>query len=104
MAFVHQTNDTPYFFFTLTGFSAENHRMDHMGVEENFERVRALLGEEVGRYGLKEVMGVASFSSVYKALMPVQRVRLRKFSGDSFDELLKNGSIVSIAFASRSTP
>jgi epoxyqueuosine reductase QueG len=73
--------------------------MDHMGVEENFERVRALLGEEAGRHGLKEAMGVAPFSSVYKALIPVQRVRLRKFSGDSFDELLKNGSIVSIAFA-----
>jgi epoxyqueuosine reductase QueG len=73
--------------------------MDHMGAEENFERVRTLLGDEAGRYGLKEVTGVAAFSSVYKALMPVQQGRLGKLSGDDFEELLRNGSVISIAFA-----
>jgi len=83
----------------LDGFLAENYRMDHMGVKENFERVRALLGYEAGRNGLKEVMGVTSFSSVYKALMPVQQSKLSKLSGEDFDELLRNGSVISIAFA-----
>jgi epoxyqueuosine reductase QueG len=70
-----------------------------MGAGGNFERVRALLGEEACRHGLREVMGVASFSSVYRALMPVQQARLREFSGDGFDELIRDGSVVSIAFA-----
>jgi epoxyqueuosine reductase QueG len=70
-----------------------------MDVDGNSERVRVLLMEEAGRHNLEEVMGVAPFASVYKALMPVQQGRLRELSGDGFDELLRDGSIISIAFA-----
>ena len=70
-----------------------------MVAEGNLGWVRALLRDEAGRRGLREVMGVAPFSSVYGALMPVQQARLREFSGDGFDELIRDGSVVSIAFA-----
>ena len=67
--------------------------------EENFGNTRALLRKEAGRRGLKDAMGVASFESAYKALMPVQQKKLRELSGDGFEELLRDGSIISIAFA-----
>jgi epoxyqueuosine reductase QueG len=70
-----------------------------MGEEGNLGLVRTLLEKEAGRHGLREALGVALFPSVYGALMPVQQERLRKYSGDSFDELIRNGSVVSIAFA-----
>jgi epoxyqueuosine reductase QueG len=70
-----------------------------MDVNENSKRVRALLGEEAGRHGLGKALGVAPFSSVYNVLMPVQKDKLRELSGDGFDELLQDGSVVSIAFA-----
>ena len=70
-----------------------------MVAEGNLGWVRALLRDEAGRRGLREVMGVAPFSSVYGALMPVQQARLREFSGDGFDGMIRDGSVVSIAFA-----
>jgi epoxyqueuosine reductase QueG len=70
-----------------------------MGEEGNLGLVRTLLGKEASRHGLREALGVALFPSVYGALMPVQQERLRKYSGYSFDELIKDGSVVSIAFA-----
>lgn len=73
--------------------------LSNMDVNENSKRVRALLGEEAGRHGLGKALGVAPFSSVYNALMPVQKDKLRELSGDGFDELLQDGSVVSIAFA-----
>jgi len=70
-----------------------------MGVDKNFSWVHMLLREEADRHGLKEAMGVASFSSVQRALLPVQQEKLREYSGRRFEELMQGGSVVNIAFA-----
>ena len=70
-----------------------------MGAEENFMRVESLLTSEGKRRGLKSVMGVASFAAVYETLMPVQKEELIEISGEVFDCLMKEGSVISIAYA-----
>lgn len=65
----------------------------------NFRCVEALLAKEGKRRGLGFAMGVASFRAVHGGLMPVQKARLGEIVDRLFDHLLKEGSVVSIAYA-----
>jgi epoxyqueuosine reductase QueG len=66
---------------------------------ENLRILRALHRSEAQRLGLKEVQGVASFKKLQSSLLPVQMKRLTELSGNDYDNLLLNGSVISIAYA-----
>lgn len=61
--------------------------------------VREIFEEESSRHGLKGVLGVAAFNSVYGALLPVQRRVLNELCGADFRSLMERGSIISVAYA-----
>ncbi|MFQ6053877.1 MAG: hypothetical protein ACE5OO_06605 [Candidatus Bathyarchaeia archaeon] len=65
---------------------------------ENLQHVREVFEEEAGRHQLKGVLGVASFGSVYRSLMPVQRRRLEQLCG-RLRALMGDGSVISVAYA-----
>jgi epoxyqueuosine reductase QueG len=65
----------------------------------NFRRVEVLLSEEGKRKGLRYAMGIASFKAMHGALMPSQKARLEEIADRIFDQLLKEGSVISIAYA-----
>lgn len=69
------------------------------GASENFQRVEALLSAEGKRQGLRCAMGVASFEAVHEALMPVQKTMLGKVADGGLNQMLENGSVISIAYA-----
>jgi epoxyqueuosine reductase len=73
--------------------------MNAMCAEENFIHIQSLLNSEGKRRGLKSVMGVASFTAVYESLMPVQKMKLSEISLEMFERLMRDGSIISIAYA-----
>jgi len=66
---------------------------------ENLRKLRALHHLEAQRLGLKEAQGVASFKKLQSSLLAVQKNRLTELSGDEYDNLLHNGSVISIAYA-----
>jgi len=66
---------------------------------ENLRILRTLHHMEAQRLGLKEVQGVASFKKLQSSLLPVQKKRLTELSGDDYDNLLLNGSAISIAYS-----
>jgi len=47
----------------------------------------------------KGVVGFAGFKDVYDVLMPIQKERLEEIAGETFDELLESGSIISFGIA-----
>ncbi len=59
----------------------------------------SLFEEESSRRGLRGVIGVASFDSVYDALLPVQQEVLKGLVGDDFNGLMASGSFICIAYA-----
>ena len=65
----------------------------------NLKRIRRVLGDEAARRGLKGVLGVADFESVFRALLPIQQMRLEELCGDELRTLMGDGSIISIAYA-----
>ena len=67
--------------------------------ESNLEKVRRYLEAEASRHGLRCSLGVASFREVHDGLLPVQRVKLKEFTGERFDSFMEGGSFVSIGFA-----
>src|SRR4030042_6955544 len=69
------------------------------GASENFQRVEALRSAEGKRQGLRCAMGVASFEAVHEALMPVQKTMLGKVADGGLNQMLENGSVISIAYA-----
>jgi len=70
-----------------------------MSTSENLQRAEAVLATEGMKRGLRHAMGVASFKTVYNALMSTQKNTLRDISGDAFEELMHDGSIIGIAYA-----
>ena len=69
------------------------------GASENLHRVEALLSAEGKRRGLKHAVGVAPFEAVHGTLMPVQKTRLGEIADGEFSRLLRDGSVISIAYA-----
>jgi epoxyqueuosine reductase QueG len=67
--------------------------------KSNLESVRRDLEAEASKHGLRCVLGVASFRAVHDRLLPVQSKKLREFTWERFDSLMKGGSFISIAFA-----
>ena len=70
-----------------------------MSASENYQRVEAALAAEGAKRGLRHAMGVAPFRAVYDTLLPEQKETLRGISGDAFEELMRDGSVISIAYA-----
>ncbi len=70
-----------------------------MSASENFHRVEAILVAEEKRRGLKWAIGVAPFDAVYGTLLPVQKTRLSEIASDSLNRMMKEGSVISIAYA-----
>ncbi|KON29652.1 hypothetical protein AC482_06000 [miscellaneous Crenarchaeota group-15 archaeon DG-45] len=66
---------------------------------DNLRRLQGAFEDAAERHSLKGTLGVADFRSVFQALMPVQREKLRDFCGDELRRLLEDGSVVSIAYA-----
>ncbi|MFQ5710481.1 MAG: hypothetical protein ACE5GD_01740 [Candidatus Geothermarchaeales archaeon] len=67
--------------------------------KSNIRRVEEYFRGELEKIGYEGVIGVADFSGVYHGLMPAQKARLEKISGDRFQDFLENGSIVCIGIA-----
>jgi epoxyqueuosine reductase QueG len=65
----------------------------------DLDEIRDLFEGESSRRGLKGVLGVAAFDSVYAALLPIQQDMLRSLTGDDFNSLMVSGSFISIAYA-----
>ncbi len=67
--------------------------------EENYRHIEATLKAEGAKRGLRWAFGVAQFKAVYDTLLPTQKETLRSLSGEAFDELMRVGSYISIAYA-----
>jgi len=65
----------------------------------NLNNIRSVFEEESSRHGLKGVLGVAAFDSVYESLLPVQQELLKGLAGKGFEGLMDGGSVISIAYA-----
>jgi len=63
------------------------------------EKLSILFQEELVRLSRGGLIGVARFSDVHATLMPVQKEVLERICGESFDNLLMAGSVISIALA-----
>jgi hypothetical protein len=70
-----------------------------MSASENYRRVQAVLVVEGAMRGLRHAMGVATFRAVHDALLPAQKETLHGISGDAFERLMRDGSVISIAYA-----
>jgi epoxyqueuosine reductase len=70
-----------------------------MSASENFHRVEAILAAEGKRRGLKWAIGVAPFDAVFGTLLPMQKTRLSEITSDSLNRMMKEGSVISIAYA-----
>jgi len=70
-----------------------------MSATENLHRVEAILAAEGKRRGLKWAMGVAPFDAVYGTLLPVQKMRLSEIASGSIEHMMRDGSVISIAYA-----
>ena len=70
-----------------------------MDPKGNLQYIRTVFAEESSRHVLKGVLGVAPFGSVFRALMPVQRRRLEELCGGDLQDLMRWGSVISIAYA-----
>jgi len=66
---------------------------------DNLQRIRRVFEEESTKLGLKGVLGVAAFESVFRALLPVQQKRVEKLCSDEVRGLMRDGSVISIAYA-----
>ena len=70
-----------------------------MDGSNNLMKMREIFEGEQFRHGLKGILGVAAFDSVYRALLPVQQRILKELCGDNFTSLMEGGSVISIAYA-----
>ncbi len=70
-----------------------------MSASENYMRVEAALTEEGARRGLRHAMGVAPFKAVHDTLLSAQKETLKGISENGFEELMRDGSVISIAYA-----
>ncbi|MCX6649439.1 MAG: hypothetical protein NTV61_08665 [Candidatus Bathyarchaeota archaeon] len=70
-----------------------------MSASENLRRVEATLTAEGGKRGLKHAMGVAPFKAVHDTLLPTQKQTLEGISDGAFENLMREGSVISIAYA-----
>ncbi len=64
-----------------------------------FDELCGVFEEEASRRGLRGVLGIAAFDSVYSTLLPIQKELLKGLCGDKFDGLMGNGSFICIAYA-----
>ena len=64
--------------------------------EENTVKIRQFFFEYLRKVNYEGVFGVAKFSSVYNALMPIQQDALKRASKEQFEEFMKTGSIISL--------
>jgi len=65
----------------------------------NLKRIHGVFKEESARQGLKGVLGVAAFETVFRTLLPVQQRRLEELCDGELQTLMRGGSIISIAYA-----
>ena len=73
--------------------------MEGLDVKSRTDELRSYFQSQLNKYNRKGLFGVARFSEVFDALMPVQQKRLMSISGNQFNELYDKGSIISIAIA-----
>jgi len=67
--------------------------------ESNIARIKEHFLRELEQVGYAGVLGVASFGTVYRELMPVQGRRLEELCGDEFQVHMERGSIICIGTA-----
>lgn len=72
---------------------------DSMSASENHRRVEAALAAEGAKRGLRHAMGVAPFRAVHDTLLPEQKETLHGISGEAFEGLMRDGSVISFAYA-----
>ena len=70
-----------------------------MGASENYQRVDTTLSAEGAKRGLNHAMGVAPFKVIHDTLLPAQKETLLGIADGSFDRLMQDGSVISIAYA-----
>lgn len=67
--------------------------------KRNLENICEVFDGEASRLELRGVLGITGIESVYNSLLPVQQELLKGICGERFKVLLRNGSVVSIAYA-----
>jgi len=67
--------------------------------ESNIGRIREHFLRELEQVGYAGVLGVASFGTVHRELMPVQGRRLEELCGDQFQVYMERGSVICIGLA-----
>jgi epoxyqueuosine reductase QueG len=77
----------------------ENATQLGMASHDNLRRLREFLSAEAASRGLDWALGVSPFRGMYEALLPVQQRLLAELSGEDFNRLMEDGSIISIAYA-----
>jgi epoxyqueuosine reductase QueG len=70
-----------------------------MSASENLRRIEATLATESDKRGLRHAMGVSPFKAVHDKLLPAQKETLLGIVDGSFDRLMHDGSVISIAYA-----
>jgi len=70
-----------------------------MSAEENYRLAEATLATEGARRGLRHAMGVAPFKAVHDTLLPAQKTTLEGISDGALQNLMREGSVISIAYA-----
>ena len=70
-----------------------------MSASENYQCVDTTLSAEATKRGLNQAMGVAPFKLMHDTLLPAQKETLLGIADGSFDRLMQNGSVISIAYA-----
>lgn len=73
--------------------------LDELEAKERTRELYKFYKKQLTEYGRSGLFGVARFSEVYDALMPVQQEKLSSICGDHFKEMYSEGSIISIAVA-----
>jgi hypothetical protein len=63
----------------------------------NAESIKHWIKKEIHRRGFDGTSGIAQFSDVYNDLIPLQRREVQEICGEKLDDLLKEGSAISIA-------
>jgi epoxyqueuosine reductase QueG len=63
------------------------------------EAIRDFFKQELAKLGRDGIIGVANFQDVYNGLMPTQKNRLKRISGEQFQNFLKTGSMVCLGMA-----
>jgi len=70
-----------------------------MSASENTQKLRELFTVTSKQFSLRGILGVTRYEPVYNALMQVQKEHLKMITGIRQTEFMKNGFIVSFAYA-----